>query len=114
MAKKPTTKKAATKKVAAKKAPAKKAAAKAPAKKAATKKTKAPDKGVKNKPATGGKIEDFRKSAISLNWKKDHLIREAKAIFGADNVKVDAHNNNQIAFEISGKRVPSDGYFSVN
>ena len=107
MAKKPTTKKAAPKKVVAKKAAPKKVVAKK-AVKAETKKSVAPAKAPKN-----NQIDAFRKSAIGLNWSKDHLIREAKAIFGAGNVKVDALNNTQVAFDINGTRVPSDGYFSV-
>jgi|GEM_PF-6077393 len=51
-------------------------------------------------------------TAYSKSWKKDALIRYVKENF--EDVKQFEANNRQIAFTISGTRVPKEGFFSVS
>lgn len=108
-------------KAAAKKAKAKSVEADAKAKKevaeAKSAAKKAYDVEQSSKKAAANKkfedIEGFRRSAISQVWTREALINQAKSLFG-EGVSVEEFNIKQIAFTIGKKRVPEEGYFSVN
>tara|TARA_R110000803_G_scaffold162951_1_gene226643 strand:+ start:50 stop:460 length:411 start_codon:yes stop_codon:yes gene_type:complete len=59
-------------------------------------------------------IESFRKAAITRRWTLQNLNQEAILRFGVSNVDLECLNKRQICFKINGKRIPEDGYFSVN
>ena len=58
--------------------------------------------------------ESFRKRALGQRWTIHALEQEANSIFGKENVKMEKANSYQVAFEINKKRIPEDGYFTVN
>jgi len=57
--------------------------------------------------------DGFRRRAVTRTWKKQDLIFHCRETFKDQTVEVEEYSYRQIAFIISGKRVPSDGYFSV-
>ena len=89
-------------------------AADAAAKKAEDEAQKAKKESDKLSKVSIADIESFRKAAITRRWTLQNLNQEAILRFGVSNVDLECLNKRQICFKINGKRIPEDGYFSVN
>ena len=64
--------------------------------------------------ASNADIESFRRMAIGKRWTRHELEQKACELFGKENITIDRMNNNQVCFVINKKRIPEDGYFTVN
>jgi hypothetical protein len=117
-AKKPTTNKATAKPKAKPvvKKTAKKTAVKTAVKtksKPVTKPVEAKTEAKINSAITDEKLDAFRRSALGSKWSLNDLTEKAYQKFGHENVRIERLNQ-QVAFFIDGKRIPSVGYFTIN
>jgi hypothetical protein len=113
-AKKPTTNKATAKPKAKPvvKKTAKKTAVKTKSK-PVTKPVEAKTEAKINSAITDEKLDAFRRSALGSKWSLNDLTEKAYQKFGHENVRIERLNQ-QVAFFIDGKRIPSVGYFTIN
>ena len=111
-------KKVADKALAEAKAKAKKEDAEAKKAIADAKKAEKAEKDAQNESEKLSRVSEeayelFRIDAISKRWKMHSLQQEAFSRFGKENVTVEKLNNRQVSFTINKKRIPKDGFFTV-
>ena len=68
----------------------------------------------KEKPKRVKPLSEITTMAYRQQWTKDNLFNMIKDTYPKEEVKMEEFNNRQVAFYVSGDRVPEEGYFTVS
>jgi hypothetical protein len=72
------------------------------------------DNSSKSKPKRIKPLAEITTMAYRQQWTKDNLFNMIKETYPNEEVRMEEFNNRQVAFYVSGDRVPEEGYFSVS